>query len=139
MADSLISSLDRLQRLQVQAFQAEHQLLATAVQNHGADGHVGKTQAAGAQHELLRAPEINPSSSGSERRPPSDPVRDYEAASAAERTAFEKMMEVDPNSPDYAEHVERWRAAMADSDIARKALLLNVSRAPQTAYAVDRR
>jgi hypothetical protein len=120
MVDNLTSSLDRLQRLHAEACQAEHQLLVTALQSCGTDGHLGKTPASGAQHETSRAPAIGQSSSGSEHIPPFDPVREYEAATAAERAAFEKMLEVDPNSPQYAELVERWRAAMADSDIAQR-------------------
>jgi Cys-tRNA synthase (O-phospho-L-seryl-tRNA:Cys-tRNA synthase) len=57
-----------------------------------------------------------------------DSTERYEHAVAAERAAFQAMMAAGDQAPEYSALLERWRAAMAEADNAREAMLKALSR-----------
>jgi hypothetical protein len=48
----------------------------------------------------------------------------YEAAIAAERAAFEAMMELSPSAPEYPARVQHWKLAIKRADEARDRLVM---------------
>jgi hypothetical protein len=61
---------------------------------------------------------------------PPDLSEKYAAAMAAEREAFQKMLDVDPASDAYPQLVSAWKDAMTATEKARQAMVLSFRAAP---------